>query len=122
PGPRRTDLAVPRPLDVEAPALVLGLHALGQIVERHRGPHPAVDLHLDAVDRDRDQASVFADSPVAVHADRLAAPGGVSNGAVLRRVWRPVRVLPVDSVVARTAEQLVVAVVSQYPDGRVVDE
>jgi hypothetical protein len=82
----------------------------------------AVDLQRNAVDRDRDHAAVLADPPVAFDADRLAALGGMSDRAVLHRVWRPVRVLVVDRVVARPADQLVVAVESQCPDGRVVDE
>jgi hypothetical protein len=122
PGPGRTDFAQPRPLDLEPPALVLDLHAHSLVVERHRGPHAAVDLQRDAVDRDRDHAAVLADPPVAFDADRLTAQRGVSNRAVLGGVWRSVGVLVVDRVVARTADQLVVAVVSQQLDGCVVHE
>src|ERR1700716_3297457 len=64
PRPRGPDLGETRPLDLEPPSLVLGLHAGAQVVERHRGPRSAVDLQRDAVDRDRDHAAVFADPPV----------------------------------------------------------
>ena len=46
---RRPDLAQPGPLDLEPPPLVLDLHAHCLVVERHGGPHPAIDLERDTV-------------------------------------------------------------------------
>ena len=50
PGPGRTDRGETRPLNLERPTLLLGLHDRRLVVERHRGPHPPVDLHLDATE------------------------------------------------------------------------
>ena len=91
-------------------------------MEQHRRPHPAIDLERDAVDRYRDHAAVLADPPVALDADRLAPEGGVRDRAVLQRIRRPVGVLVVDGVVTGAAEHLLVAVISEELDSRIVDE
>src|SRR6202042_1295939 len=122
PGPGRAYFTEARPLDLKPPTLVLDLPADGLVVERHRGPHAAVDLQRNAVNRDRHHAAILTNPPVAFDPDRLTAQGGVSDRAVLRWEWRSVGVLVVDRVVARTADPLVAAVVSQQLDGGVVDE